>query len=446
MGPFMRHFYPMVSSIAGKKRFAILHDIKNIPFLPEEEIHRLTMHRMASLVSHAAAHVPYYGELFRSQGIDPHNMTDPARFAGIPLLTRSIINRRLEDLVATSVPKAHLIQSSTGGSTGVPVRFIQDRDYKERGAAVGLRSFSWAGWSPGDRMAWIWGGPMETKPLGSFIGKMKWRLKNSILLDAFRASPGDMLSWADAMLSFCPRFVNGYASALSHCASFFNKRGIVIPGIKGVFSTAERLDPAQRHVIEDAFQCKVYDQYGSREVLNIAAECSRGNMHVLSDSVYAEFVDIPGSEIKKIVVTPLHNTGMPMLRYEIGDCGIPKAGRCGCGIRFPMMEMKIGRISDNFVAPGGRVIHGEYFTHLLYGTRGIEKFQFHQTDVSTIRLSVVKNGEFDRATQDRLTKTIETIHTEISPRISVIVSVVEDIPPTPAGKHRFTISDIRPVP
>jgi hypothetical protein len=42
--------------------------------------------------------------------------------------------------------------------------------------------------------------------------------------------------------------------------------------------------------MEQAFGCKVFNQYGSREIPNIACECRLGNMHVFTDMVYAEML------------------------------------------------------------------------------------------------------------------------------------------------------------
>jgi phenylacetate-CoA ligase len=56
----------------------------------------------------------------------------------------------------------------------------------------------------------------------------------------------------------------------------------------GVYATAEVLTDAQRDLMQQAFGCKVFNQYGCREVPNIAWECRHGNMHVFADLVVLE--------------------------------------------------------------------------------------------------------------------------------------------------------------
>jgi len=53
------------------------------------------------------------------------------------------------------------------------------------------------------------------------------------------------------------------------------------------------------------------------------------------------------------------------------------------------MQLRISRVSDNFTLPGGKVVHGEFFTHLMYGSEGISMFQFHQTSIDSITLWIV---------------------------------------------------------
>ena len=70
---------------------------------------------------------------------------------------------------------------------------------------------------------------------------------------------------------------------------------------------------------------------------------------------------------------------MPFIRYRNEDGGYLSQEVCSCGNNFPLMRLEIARTSDNFVFPDGRVVHGEFFTHLMYGSDGIVTFEFHQT-------------------------------------------------------------------
>jgi phenylacetate-CoA ligase len=117
---------------------------------------------------------------------------------------------------------------------------------------------------------------------------------------------------------------------------------------------------------------------------------------------------------------------------------------CTCGNHFPLMRLDIARTSDNFVFPDGRVVHGEFFTHLMYGSDGIVTFQFHQTAADKIILSIVPGPGNAKAREDKIRDSIRQIQA-VSPghTIQVEVREVDAIPLSSAGKYRFTRSDVK---
>ena len=211
-----------------------------------------------------------------------------------------------------------------------------------------------------------------------------------------------------------------------------------------IIFTAEKLYPQQREIISRVFGCRVYDCYGSSEVQNIAAECAHGRMHVNADFVVLEEDRVADSTstAKPFLVTSLWNKAMPFIRYRNEDCGLLLDETCDCGNNFPLMELNIARVSDNFVLPDGRVVHGEFFTHLMYGSEGIQNFQFHQTAPDKITLWIVP-GNGNGQKRDSITRAaVEQIKTLSTSPMNVEVRETDSIPLSTAGKHRFTRSDV----
>jgi phenylacetate-CoA ligase len=247
----------------------------------------------------------------------------------------------------------------------------------------------------------------------------------------------------------------GYASTIARFAAFVERQRPSIrsiDGIKGVFTTAEKLYQPQREAIERVFGCKVFDCYGSSEIQNIAAECPQGRMHVNADFVVVEEDAVERAAENKpavdrgprpLLLTSLRNWSMPFLRYRNEDCGSLSPESCSCGNHFPLMRLEIARTSDNFIFPDGRVVHGEFFTHLMYGSDGIVTFQFHQTAPDKIILSIVPGTGDSQGRADKIRDSIRQIK-QICPghEIEVEVREVNEIPLSSAGKYRFTRSDV----
>ena len=179
---------------------------------------------------------------------------------------------------------------------------------------------------------------------------------------------------------------------------------------------------------------------------NVPAECPAGSMHVNVDFVVLESDDAtaPSAAPAPFIVTSLRAYAMPFIRYRNEDCGTLLDEQCKCGGGFPLIRLDVARVSDNFVLPGGKVVHGEFFTHLMYGSEGVASFQFHQTAPGHIRLLIVPtpgvDGAAGRAAAVR--KSIDEINALSGAPVTVEVQEVDAIPLSSAGKHRFTRSDV----
>jgi len=176
-----------------------------------------------------------------------------------------------------------------------------------------------------------------------------------------------MADWARRFARIRPRVILGYASTIARFAAFLDSQGETIGGIKGAFTTAEKLYRPQREVIGRVFGCKVYDCYGSTKC-RTSLPNARKQTDVNADFVAIEEDKVEGDGPRPFLLTSLQNLSMPFIRYRNEDCGYLSQESCSCGNHFSLMRLEIARTSDNFLFPGGRVVHGEFFTHLMYGS------------------------------------------------------------------------------
>ena len=94
----------------------------------------------------------------------------------------------------------------------------------------------------------------------------------------------------------------------------------------------------------------------------------------------------PG-ETGRILVTDLLNFGMPIIRYQIGDLGIP-GGACPCGRGYPLLARVVGREEDIIVSPRGRRLDPELFAGIISRHPGIEQFQVIQKSAEELQIVV----------------------------------------------------------
>ena len=444
-GPLVgRALLRVTHRLRGSRTLEILNEIQQTPFSSREAVRADQFARLRRLLTHAEARVPYYRELFRSLGVSSRDIRNLDDFAKLPVLTKDIIRERKMDLIRDDVRVEDLQTHHSGGSTGVPLTFHREQVYMDASEAGTYRNLMQCGWRPGEMAAFFWGGNAKLDAMAPWEFTLRQKLRRMYQLDPFHSGPAEMERWLRQWDRIGATVALGYASTIARFADFVLAKGRTLP-LQGAFTTAEKLYPQQRASIERAFECRAYDLYGSSEVQNIAAECSQSRMHVNADFVVLE-TEAPadGSPVRPFLVTSLWNYAMPFIRYRNEDCGELGSETCTCGNNFPLMTLNIARVSDNFTLPSGRVVHGEYFTHMMYGTKGIATFQFHQTARDAFTLLIVPTDSTDdaRARADAIRAAADELR-RLDPghEIKVDVREVPSIPLSNAGKHRFTRSD-----
>lgn len=431
--------------LRGSRALEILREIEPAPRLPRERVLAEQFALLSRLLAHAEARVPYYRELFCALGIKARDIRSLRDFSRLPVLTKEIIRERGRDLVREDVPLEGLERHHSGGSTGVPLNFYRERSYMDYSDAGTFRNLRQSGWRPGEMVAFFWGGSERLYRMSRVEFELRQRARRMYQFDPFHSGPVEMEGWLARWPKLDATVAYGYASTVARFAEFVETTGQSVRPLRGVFTTAEKLYPQQREVISRVFSCRVFDCYGSSEVQNIAAECPAGRMHVNADFVVVETDDSSpraAGAPAPFLLTSLRNYAMPFIRYRNEDCGELEEGTCDCGSNFPLMRLNVARTSDNFLLPGGRVVHGEFFTHLMYGSEGVRNFQFHQTAEDSITLLVVPDDGKDEARARVLSAAVEQVEALAPGALRLEVREVESIPLSSAGKHRFVRSDV----
>lgn len=423
-----------------------LRELRQYEFVSAAAIEGLQWERLKAMVSHAAAHVPYYKEVFSQAGLRPEEIQSREDFARLPILRKATLQSACDQLRADNRPQASGLANASGGSTGKPVQFFQDADYWDRAHAAQAFVESWWGIRQGDRTASVWGADRD-------IHQQNWRerlygeIAQLRVCNAFSLSSAQMEQFAAMLVKWQPRHVIGYASALEIFSKFLVDRNETRIRPIAVKTTADVLTDEGRATIEKAFACPVYNFYGSREVNNVAVECpAHSGLHVHSLTRYLEIVDNDGDPVPpgvpgRILLTDLTNYFMPFLRYEIEDIGSWTGTPCRCGRPFPLLAKVWGRSSDFITTPEGKLIHGEYFTHLFYDIREVASFQLNQKTLHEVRVYVVLRPGIEHYDSSRLRGKLREA---LGPEISFTVDVVPVIERPPSGKHRFTVSAVKP--
>jgi len=402
------------------------------------------LERLRALLQRADSDSPYYHELFRGAGLDVRHLQLPDLHR-IPFLTKEVIRQNSTRIVNS---KARGIRKfSTGGSTGSPLIFFLGPTRVSSDVAARMRAESWFNIAQGDSEIAIWGSPVElTKQ--DHIRELRDRVLNTRLLSAFEMSPETMSRYLDALERGGCRRVFGYPSSIALLCEHARQenRDLRKLGVKAVFVTAEYLYEHWRNTIAETFACPVANGYGGRDSGFVAHECPAGGMHITADRLIVEIVDEQGQPQPagypgEIVVTNLDTPEMPFIRYRTGDVGTLTDRSCSCGRSLPLLERIEGRKTDFIVAPDGRVMHGLSLIYVMREIVGIKAFRITQERLTSFRVEVVRGDQYEAGCEEKVRAAFVQ---RLRASVEVKFHYTDSIPPTPSGKTRHIISEVKP--
>ena len=400
--------------------------------------------QMQQLLHHAYNHVPYYRRIWQNAGVAPEDIRNLDDVANLPLLTKGDVRDHKEELVAENY-RDRLLPFNSGGSTGTPLEF-----YWERGRTRSLerafmwRQWSWANFEYGERTAILRGQTIKE-------GVHYDPVDNALFLSGFNLSDARAVEYLQALRAFKPASIQAYPATITLLANYMKRASEPpIAGLKVLLCGSENLYPAQRQLLENVFQCRVYSWYGHGESVCLAGGCEESNQyHVYGEYGYIELIDksnqvmdwIPGTR-GEIVGTGFNNWAMPLIRYRSADIAIIGAEKCSCGRPYPLWERIEGRKQEYIIAKDGKLIA---LTSFIFGQHyhafdKIKRMQLIQDRPGEIlvRLIVVDawSNEDQAEFRNQMIQALDDHSWQID------YEYVNDIPLTARGKHRFVIQNI----
>ena len=419
-----------------RERFILLDQLLHNQTLSRAQLLIQQQHALSAIIQHAYSNTPYYHEKYAQS---PRNNAHELVADSLPILQKDDVVQHMDEMLARDIDKRTLSIGNTGGSTGKPVSFYYDQHKHELMRAGMCRSYMWSGWKPGQKILNFWGARQDIQQGSSSSKKYRDYIAAEKTIAAHEYTEAQLHEWANTIRSYQPVLLQGYASILAELSRYIIANNIQMPNtILGIYSTAEVLYDWQRTLMEQAFRCKVFNQYGSREIPNIACECRHGNQHIFTDMVYLESQAINDED--RLIITSLSNRVMPFIRYDIGDSGKLKDGDCACGSPFPMMEIGLCRSNDLIKTRSGKSIHPSYFNRLLYGQTDIRQYQYIQNELDKMTLNIVSPT---RLGIDTINSLKESLRRDIDENMLLEINYVEEIKRSTSGKHRFVISTLK---
>lgn len=310
---------------------------------------------LLDLIKHATEKVPFYIKHFR-------DMEETPLLESFPVIGKIDIVENFPDFIAAPYQAGTIDIMKTGGSTGVPVahlKCIDDEFVMEKG--LRMRLFNYLGINPKGNIIDV--SPRVTRNRNtlyepfisvdfSYPEGLIWKLRkydpNNIL------SLQEYCSVSDQKMSL----IFGAPSRIEGFVEFLNVSGIK-PKAEYVVTTYEQLTQQTAKQFSSMFDCPVISLYGTTESGLIGWECSAGNIHIESDLIRVECLDLEEDKpalrgrVGRLVVTSIKSWLMPVIRYDTGDLATMGIESCVCGRKGEYIKKIEGRLMPPLIGRSG---------------------------------------------------------------------------------------------
>lgn len=431
-------------------------ELDRTQWLDPAELEQRQLMQVRALLTHCAAQVPYYRQMFAEAGISPAAIRTLDDFRRIPVLTRPVYQERFAEFNARTLPPGTVAThiAHTSGSTGRPLSILQTNVVHLWWNACYLRDLEWCGMEPTGILASIRAtgktGP-ELQPFLEGVSFSVWRKQLQPLLEMgpcygleVQQDHRRQLDWLQRIN---PDYLTSYPSNLEVLARLLQETGARLPRLRAIQTISDSLTPEGRSLIEGAFGVPVKNTYSCTEAGYLASPCPLGHgLHVHAENALLEVVHEAGrpcapGETGKVLLTALHNFRGPFVRYALEDEVTLGPARCPCGRGLPLFAQVDGKRRPMLALADGRQKASYGLTYPLSLMQGYRQYQIVQKSPTQLLVRLVPDSRWsdDRAEQIR-----QLVQEFFEYPVQLELRLEEAIAPPPNGKLRQVICEVPP--
>jgi len=442
--------WPAIPTGIPAQLLALQQQLAQSEHWPPERLAGHQFRQLSRLLAHAYDRIPFYRA--RLDALDYRRGQEITHefWTMVPMLNRREVQAQGSALTCGELPAEHggIRRSATSGSTGTPLHILTTDLAQMSWYAITLRQQLWHKRDLRLKFASIRRDhesrafPPDGKAFPDWLmpeGAV-YPTGPACLLDN-RCTPREQAEW---LLREEPDYLLTFPSVAQELARHFIEHRLTVARLKNIATLGEVVTPRQRSLCREAFGVEISDMYSANETGYLALQCPTGTQyHVQSESVLLEVLDDAGrpcrpGEIGTIVVTPLHNFAMPLLRYAIGD--FAEVGEdCACGRRLPVLKEILGRARDSVMLPSGTRRYAWFGMRRFAEIPQIVQFQLIQRTLYDLELKLVARAPLGQAAEEKMRWDLRQA---LGEHFSVRITYHDEIPRAASGKYFDFLSEV----
>ncbi|OOZ40207.1 hypothetical protein BOW53_08535 [Solemya pervernicosa gill symbiont] len=410
------NIWPAIPSTEGSQMLSLLYQMEQSQWFDPATLEKQQLQQAKILLQHAYSSCDHYRTILDEQAINPDDINSMQAWRTLPILKRTTVQESKDRLLSNSTPKSHgrISSGNTSGSTGQPLTYHKTELSQLIWKAHTVRDHLWHRRDFSKKIAYI-----------RDMQKQRSRFSEGVLIPGwgpvtnaiYETGPSAIMDSSTPIEQQCrwlietdPTYLLSYASNLEAIANWFKLNNHTLPSLQEALSFGELLKPDTRSLYRDLFEASVSSTYSSNEIGYLALQChEKGSYHVQTESVLLEIVDSEGEpclpgEVGRVIVTPLHNFAMPLIRYEIGDYA-ELATPCSCKRGSPTISQVMGRERNMLRLPDGSSqwpsLNSE-FRGVLLSLITTPRFQVVQTELRKLELRIETSQSLPPSGEERI--------------------------------------------
>jgi len=339
--------WPAFATVQAAEMLALQYQFLQAERMPAAELRARQFAQLDALVEFCIRTIPFHRDRLKGAGQLPNTPLAPGAFARLPVLTRAEAAQAGSRLISLSVPSAHggTMRATIPGPGGRPFTIAGTGLHALFNDAYMLRDLLWHDVDFRGKWGRITHDPATVSGGARGARERSWAPAIAAVFDTgpgvgfdSERPPAEQAAW---LTRERPDYLSAPPQSLARLATQFRASGQKPPRLRALrCDGACPADVAQ--LCQDVFGCKPVAAVLLPETGCLALQCpEHGALHVMAEGLVAEVLDPSGQacapgQAGRLVVTPLHNFAMPLLRYDTGFTaafGPP----CACGRSLPVL-------------------------------------------------------------------------------------------------------------
>lgn len=384
-----------------------------------------TEERIQALISHAVRTTEFYKDF-----------PEDIKLTDLPVVNKDTFRDNYASFLSSEYKDApDNREMCTSGSTGTPLRMIQNRDKINHNTAGGIFLGAAAGYYIGMKEAFIRVWVNNVKK-----GKLRLLMENLIMMDSSRMDDDALEQMLQIIRKKKVKCLVGYSSALGELSRYIEQKGLDCGGfsVKSIIPISETMPEPVRQKLSQQFGCPVRAWYSNEEngIMGLQNK-EDGGYHIDTETYYYEILKMnsdepaaPG-ELGRIVITDLFNYAFPILRYDNGDTAVAEKKEKDGRYKLYLKEL-YGRRSDLIYDCKGKAVTPYIITNNLWDIKGVKQYRFIQEDLT--RYTIWLNGNPEEMDQEEI---LGRIRPYLGEKAEITVELVDEIPVLASGKRKY---------